>query len=295
MAREKRLIVNADDLGLHPTVNQAVDQGVRNGILTSASIMAGAEAFDGALDVVRRNPGLGVGIHLTLNGQRPVAPPDRIKTLIGEDGLLHERHVDLFRGIVLGTIRRDEVALEFEAQIRKVLDAGITPTHVDSHRHVHLFPPILSVLVPLLRRYGIGRMRRAILRAGDLRLGGIEKVGFLMVAAMGGGCARDILSPDRFFGFFESGNIDAAAVKRIVRSLGPETAELAVHPATDNEMLKARYPSWSDRHRWPCSWEKELEAVCDPSVKSLIEERRVRLVHFGSLQDNDRDAVCNPG
>ena len=153
----KRLIVNADDFGLHAAVNHGIRDAYSGGIVTSTSLMAVGAAFDEAVAIARDCPELGVGVHLTLVGARPVA--SAVASLVDGKGDFCASYPVFLRRYLQGTIRRDEVARELAAQIEKVTQAGIRPTHLDSHQHLHVVPGISAIVLDLARRFAIPAVR----------------------------------------------------------------------------------------------------------------------------------------
>ena len=152
----KNLIVNADDLGWTDGVNRGILDAFRGGIVTSTSLLANGSAFVAGAKAAKTAPGLGVGVHLNLSDGAPVAEPGSVMSLLdgqgkfvgGPESLLLRR---ARRGLLLAEVER-----EWDAQIRKVLEAGIRPTHLDGHKHVHMLPGLLEIALRLRQRHGRG-------------------------------------------------------------------------------------------------------------------------------------------
>ena len=123
----RKLVVNADDFGFTRDVNQGIIEAHRHGILTAATIMSVGAEFEDAVRLARENPTLDIGVHLVLVGQPPY--PMTVARLM--------------RALMLGRIRIYE---ELSAQVRRVLDAGLKPSHLDTHKHTHLLPPVLDAV-----------------------------------------------------------------------------------------------------------------------------------------------------
>src|SRR5919198_4988510 len=155
----KRLIVNADDFGLSDGINRAVLLGHRQGVITSATLMANGAGFAAAVDMASTAPGLGVGIHLNLTEGKPVAVPSCVPGLVDARGFFAHTVQQLGWQALRGTLCLREVERELRAQIEKVLVAGVPVTHLDSHKHVHLMPPISRVVMRLATEYGIRGIR----------------------------------------------------------------------------------------------------------------------------------------
>ena len=155
-----RLILNADDFGLTPGINRAVERLHCAGALTSATLMATGPAFDGAVEVTLRNPKLGVGCHLVFTDGVPVSHPETIPTLLGADGkTFRPSNLDFLQALLRGTISEDEIALETQAQIQRLQRAGIDVTHIDSHKHTHLFPAVARPVLHIAERCGVRAFR----------------------------------------------------------------------------------------------------------------------------------------
>jgi predicted glycoside hydrolase/deacetylase ChbG (UPF0249 family) len=144
-----RLILNADDFGLTRGVNRAIRELHQAGVLTSATLMATGRAFDDAVAIAHANPTLGVGCHIVLTDGVPVSNPASIPSLMGRDGKhFRPKLMDFVIALLRGKINEAEIELEALAQVRKLQQAGIDVTHLDTHKHTHMFP---TVTRPLLR------------------------------------------------------------------------------------------------------------------------------------------------
>lgn len=146
----KHLILNADDFGYSYGVNYGIIESHLRGVLTSTTLMAGMPGFDHAVSLAKAHPSLGVGVHLTLTCGRPVLTDH--KTLTEPNGDFHSQAYYHNEEQLLD---KDEVYREWKAQIEKVLAAGIEPTHLDSHHHVHTFRGLEDVFVRLAREYDL--------------------------------------------------------------------------------------------------------------------------------------------
>ena len=144
---ERVLIVNADDLGLCPSVNQAIFEVFEAGNLSSATLMVNMPGTKDALDRVGAYPALGVGLHFCLTEGTSLSGPSG---LTAPDGSFRPRP-ELAKAAVKGRVQAPDVVRELVAQLAVLEEAGIAPTHVDSHQHVHMLPAILEAMVPVLR------------------------------------------------------------------------------------------------------------------------------------------------
>jgi predicted glycoside hydrolase/deacetylase ChbG (UPF0249 family) len=153
-------VVVADDFGRALSVNRAVAAGSEKGVLTAASIMAGGDAFDDAVEVAKGHPALSVGLHVTLSGGRPVLPPGDVPGLICGGGLFEESPARA--GTAYWRHRRTlagQIAAEVKAQFDKAQEAGIRLTHVDCHHHLHMHPLLFSIIAKEAAQRGIGWVR----------------------------------------------------------------------------------------------------------------------------------------
>src|SRR5215813_4743172 len=157
--RTKRLIVNADDFGLTAGVNRAVIEGHTRGVITSATLMANMPAFDAAVRLAKDHPSLGVGLHINITQGRPVADASRVGSLINDRGEFWGTSMAVFKRLLAGRLKIEEVVIELRAQIEKALNAGLRPTHVDSHKHTHALPQICEAIISTVKDYGINAVR----------------------------------------------------------------------------------------------------------------------------------------
>jgi chitin disaccharide deacetylase len=283
MAVPKRLIVNADDLALHPCVNQAIVKAHREGIVTSTTILAGGSAFFDAVAGVKSCPELGVGVHLCLVDQKPVLDPAKIPSLVDKDGKFPDSYGAFLRGLVLQRFRMSDVRRELEAQITRVLDQGLKVTHLDSHQHLHLLPGISSVVAELGIKMGLRRIRVP----SEIVIRGCESPSILrrlqgqIVLGLARKRRREFLrrgltSPDHFAGFGRGGNFNADNWRALIPQLREGVTEVMVHPGADNSALQ------SATH-WNYHWEQELAALTDPNLKQLIQDHGIQLVNYRDL------------
>jgi predicted glycoside hydrolase/deacetylase ChbG (UPF0249 family) len=269
----RRLIVNADDMGLHPGINAGILHAHRDGIVTSASLCAGGAAFEDAVTGLKAS-GLDLGVHLTLSGEAPVAPASALPTLAPE-GRLPAYFTALFAGLLTGRIKLDDVERELTAQLARVADTGLAPSHLDSHQHVHLHPALLPVVTKLAKRFAVGAVR-----AGR-RVVPLLGVRPAVLALFAWGAARRVRreglrSPDAMVGVAESGRLGEDRLLRAIDRLPEGTSELICHPGTDGAAIGAAYA-------WGFSWDEETRALTAPRVREALVRRGVALVSYREL------------
>jgi hopanoid biosynthesis associated protein HpnK len=292
----KRLIVNADDFGFTRGVNAGIRQAFERGILTSATLMANGDAFDEAVAMARANPRLGVGIHLVAVGGRPVADPSEIPSLIDADGLLPRTLTDLIKLLARRRVRVEHIEREFAAQVERVCRAGLTPTHLDSHKHAHTQPLVMTALARVADGFNIRAVRNPFERlrapfvtgASARTRRGVYLKQAVMSAAVAVRArafrritsAHGLCAPDFFCGVRLTGLLDAEAVRRVIEGLSDGTTELMCHPALyDDELEQAATRLKRERQR-------ELEALTDESVRRTVHSTGVRLINYGELTEH---------
>jgi hopanoid biosynthesis associated protein HpnK len=287
----RNLIVNADDLGWTQGVNRGIAEAHRNGIVTSASLLANGKAFAGAVDLVQVMPGLGVGVHLNLSDGAPVAAREQVKSLVNEAGMLESGPESLLLRLARRGLALDEVEREWEAQIRKARGAGIQPTHLDGHKHVHMLPGLFEIALRLAKRHGIGAVRvaheasnlRAALssggehRASVVMKQGVQARGLKLLARDARGQAErmGIATADYFCGIAQTGEMTREGVARLLKSLPEGTTELMCHPGyVDAELGESAT-------RLQGSRQAEVEILTDTKIRNLVASRGIRLIDYG--------------
>jgi len=252
----KKLVVNADDFGFTRDVNQGILEAHQNGILRAATLMANGAAFEDAVRAAHENPGLDIGCHLVLVRGYSLAEPNR---------RLPQSVSELIRAMALGRIR---VYDELAAQVRKILAAGIRPTHLDTHKHTHLFPPVLEAVARISREFGIRWVRcpfeppwRGLLRKRFHSV--LERYG----------CR----TTDHFIGFQLTGRLRTQELVRLIHHLPAGTTELMCHPGRCGSELRHAATRLKE------SRERELAALIAAETRAAVEAAQVRLVSYREL------------
>jgi predicted glycoside hydrolase/deacetylase ChbG (UPF0249 family) len=154
----KRLIVTADDMGLSRATTDAIFEAFQHGIVTSASLIVNLPGADYAFERLRATPGLDVGVHLNISGGFPITLARKIPSLVTSGGTFFPFEI-LKRRLWRGSVSSRDIEAEFRAQIRKMKDHGVTPTHANSHNHVHFHPLVARAFTRALLSEGITRAR----------------------------------------------------------------------------------------------------------------------------------------
>ena len=268
---KKFLIVTADDFGLHAAINEAVEQASRAGVLTAASLMVAAPAAADAIRRAHELPDLRVGLHVVLADGRSVLPRGLIPALVDETGRFGGRmFLDGLRYFALLAVRR-QLAAEIRAQFQAFARTGLVLDHVNAHKHFHLHPSLLEMLLRIGREFGVRAVRVPrepvwfAMRAGGPLAGSVGAALFAPWLALMRRRLRaaGIVHNDQVFGIACSGSMGEARLLEIVARLPPGVTEIYLHPATESGAAIAASMS-AYRH---CD---ELAALLSPRVRAAI-------------------------
>jgi len=276
----KQLIVTADDFGAALAVNDAVERGHIEGVLTAASLMVGASAAADAVARTRRLPKLRVGLHLVLVEGRPMSDPADIPDLVTADGAFRTDMARLGAEIFFKVGARRQLAREIEAQFQAYAATGLPLDHVNTHKHFHLHPTITDMIVRIGPRFGMKAMRtpiepRAVLVAVEPAASPHSSYVTAPWARLGKARLRraGIATPDQVFGLNWSGAMTAGRLAGLIRRLPEGLSEIYLHPAT-----AAAYDGSAPGYRYV----EEFEALIDPNV---IAATRAEGLALGGFSD----------
>jgi len=262
----KQLVVNADDFGFTPDVNQGIVESHRDGILTATTLMANGDAFDDAVRLAREHPTLDIGCHLVLVSGRSVLTGDPYPPTVSELLLaIAKRQIRIY----------DELA----AQVRKIVAAGVAPTHLDTHKHTHLAPPVLDAVARISEESGIRWVRRPfdfpmtttapfLKRATSQALGLVRRRFHRTLER------HHCRTTDTFAGFQITGRFRTGELINLIHQLPDGLTELMCHPG------RCREPLLQARTRLKQSREEELTALTAPETRQALEECGVELVTY---------------
>jgi chitin disaccharide deacetylase len=272
LSSRKQLVVNADDFGFTPDVNEGIIQAHREGILTSTTLMANGEAFDQAVVLARQTPTLDIGCHLVLvEGRSLVSGSPFPETPGGLLAVIARRQIQVYR--------------ELRAQVERIAGAGIQPTHLDTHKHTHLLPPVLESVARLAEEFGIGWVRRPFdfpLTAGH---GAVPLLKQLTSSALGFARPRfhrvlqahHCRTTNHFAGFRITGRLRTQELVALLGALPEGSTELMCHPGRCGDALRRA------RTRLKESRQAELEALTAPAVREAISRAGIELVDYRRL------------
>lgn len=286
MTKQKSILLNADDFGRHPAINQAVAQAAQDGLLRSASLMPGEPAFKEAVGLARSLPNLEIGVHLTLVDGKPLMPQENVPSLLGADGRFYPSHREFVRAYLSGRIRLEEVRLELSAQFQRIMQEKLRVTHVDSHQHIHILPGIFPIVLKLAQSHGI-RSVRIPQAAGGIRsclAGGsagdrIARFGLWLLCCRMRRKAEQygFYVPDHFIGLIAGGAVDEVFLMRQLERLPDGLTEIMVHPGLDNTVLPDCYA-----HRWEHDFEGEYQCCLSPRIAEFLRRKEIGLGSFRS-------------
>lgn len=287
----KRLLVTADDAGLHPGMTAGALAAHDAGFVTAVSVSSNGRAFEDAVARLRERPGLDVGIHLTLVGETPLSPPPDVRSLLGRDGRLLPGWPVFARRWLLGQVRPDHVETELRRQIERLRATGLPVLHANAHQHLHVLPGLFEIVLRLAEEHRIPWVRipaepAAVLPASP------RAVQIALLNALGRR-ARRRLCPEgpraagRTIGVLTAGHLTVEALGRALDQAGDqagEISELVCHPGQGDAALAAAYP-------WRYAWDAETAALCDPRVPGLLRDRGIELTSFSQLNKNPAMSV----
>ena len=282
----RRLIVNADDFGLTPGVNRGIVESHSGGIVTSTTLMANSAAFEDAVQLARLNPKLSVGCHLVLVDGSPLLGANRVPSLM--DGAHFRQDISGFALRALGgRLDTDEIEAEATAQIHKLQSAGIQVSHIDTHKHTHMFPQVLRPLLRAARACGVRAIRNPFgwiafswianrpklwQRYGQVKLLNLLAGKFRRAVADAG-----MITTDGSVGVVATGALDDRLLHFILETLPEGTWEFVTHPGYNDADLQ------DVATRLRASRALELGILTSPPTRNLADRRGIQLISYRDL------------
>jgi predicted glycoside hydrolase/deacetylase ChbG (UPF0249 family) len=289
-----QVIINADDFGLTPNVNHAIIELFEAGALTSTTALAAADHVEAGLAALPPRFRDRVGLHLCLDEERPASDPADVPTLVDPaTGRLPQRG-RLVGGLVLGRVSREEIYRELKAQVDRLIDLGVRPSHFDSHGHLHAFPAVAAVVARLMDEYGVVAVRRPVesfwFPGRSPRHS--KRIPVSLAISL---CARrsfasslkDKVTTAGFSGLLTSGHADVSTLASLgerLRRANLPSIEIMCHPGLVNDDGVDRYRDWG------YDWRLEFEAI--KSVRAtLFADDRLQPAAFADLIENQSARV----
>jgi chitin disaccharide deacetylase len=287
----RQLIVNADDFGMTAGVDRAIIETHNSGVVSSATLMATGAAFDDAVAAATSAPNLSVGCHVVLVDGAPVSLPDTIDTLLAirsaEPNKFFSSLSAFAARAMLGGFDQDQLVTEITAQIRKIQNAGLYVTHLDTHKHAHIFPEITTALLRAARICEVRAVRNPFIpvkamkakqfkgksslwkRYGQVRMLHTFSRQFLQRTKRAG-----VLTPDGVVGVVETGTPDFDLLRESLSALPEGTWELVCHPGyVDADLLAAGTRLQESR-------DEERRMLTSPELKTFLQEQKIELIGY---------------
>ncbi len=305
----RKLIVNADDFGLTLGVNRAIVEGHVDGVVSSTTLMANGAQFDDAVTKARATPSLSVGCHVVLVDGTPVSPSGALDTLRAIRSAAPQKFYSSLSAFaaraMLGGFDRDQLVAEVTAQIRKIQSTGLQVTHLDSHKHAHIFPEILAALLRAARVCGVRAIRNPIVpvqalparqfkdkpqlwkRYGQVRVLHTFSGQFLRQTKRAG-----LLTPDGVVGVIETGAAGSAGFSSLLRqtlaSLPEGTWELVCHPGYNDADLRAAGTRLLD------SRDEERRLLTSAELRQFLEEQEIQVISYREFVEQRLEPSVEP-
>lgn len=254
----RQLVINADDLGFDTDTLSATTRLMEQGRITSATILTGFPASEAAMRFARDHAkDFSFGLHFNIAEGRP-AGAEPVPSLVGKGGEFHAPISQRLRALT-GALRRKDLVNELTAQLSILADHGVTPTHLDSHGHLHKFPPVLKAMLPVMQRFGIRRIRRAQTSYDNQRAHNRLIDGHCNRAFTASGC-------DMTDHFFNTRTQDKSWFDQFVAALPTGKAELGVHPGQAEDWRRA-----------------EMQALDDPEFFTKLSSHQIGLISYHDI------------
>jgi predicted glycoside hydrolase/deacetylase ChbG (UPF0249 family) len=281
---EKLLIINADDFGFSPGVNKGIIQAHTKGVLTSATIMANMPAAEEAAELAKKTPTLGIGVHLNLTNGKPLCKDKIVGCLLDAAGdfTLKPQSLALL-SLISGKIRA-AIEAELSAQIQSVIDSGLKPTHLDSHKHIHSFPTIFPIVCRLAKQFAIPAIRFTFEpkqlcrppwpftdRQSRNRVALVRSMAKINLWQN-----KTCFKSQALLGVAHTGNINIDFFRAVSLYNNAAIAEVMTHPGYSYDLDAGKTRLVKQR-------QIELEALCSEKTKQYFKDAGTKLVHYGQL------------
>jgi chitin disaccharide deacetylase len=276
--RERLLVVNADDYGLSEGISRGILRAHDAGVVTSVSVLAVGPAVVRSVAWLRDRPALGVGAHLAVVGEDPPLLSAReIPTLVDRRGSFRPGWRMFMTAAVTGRVDMADVYREFQAQLdRLVDDLGLTLSHVDTHQHLHLYPPVARIVTQLAADRGIGAVRVPTSAAPGPRGLVIRRWSRALASRLN---VAQLAFPQAYGGLDEAGALTLPRLEALVDRLArgrADVIEVNCHPGEPTAQDRARYA-------WGYRWEEELAGLTSPFLREALQRLDLRLGRFSDL------------
>ncbi|WP_432738558.1 ChbG/HpnK family deacetylase [Maridesulfovibrio sp. FT414] len=278
------VVINVDDLGLHPAVRRAVDNLAGMGVVTSSTLLANGPDLSEAVLLQDKHRGLGLGAHLNLLRGKPISNPDHISSLVDDDGLLFGNYTSLLLRYITGRIRLAEVEKEWSAQIEYLLDHQVRLTHFDSEKHIHAWPGLYNLAGKLARRYGIKWIRRPSEHTPLSRMDkGMLRTRFLQLCLAGSFPSEEPRTAKCVWGIGDQkANLKPELFEKHVDIYRPDIIEIVCHPGLPGEG-DGPLPSEFGPMRVDTQWREEYNSLAHNGWLEIFEIIGAKAVNYGQI------------
>jgi hypothetical protein len=272
------IIVNADDYGYSEGVSRGILDLARKGIVTATGVLANSPFFDEHMRSLLSVPQVDIGVHLNLTTGRPLTA--RLASLlVPSGGEFHSKKYGLALSILSGSIAKNVVEEEWDAQIRRCLEAGLRLWFLNSHEHLHMLPPLYSMIRRLAERHGIPYIRhtRAEWFGSPTKESLVRNSMLQILDWVNRGGSR--LTAPCLLGASQSGKLDLKYLEtRLATLRRGQVYELMCHPGLSiaGEEVDPRLYAYHD-------WEGELNALLCAEKLGFFGVRRIGFRDLGSL------------
>jgi hopanoid biosynthesis associated protein HpnK len=285
LAIVRRLIINADDFGLTSGVNRGILESHHKGVVTSSTLMACGAQFDQAAALAAHAPRLSIGCHVVLVDGSPQLSGDQVSSLTASGSVARFRESLIsFAGLaVAGRLDQEQIENEVTAQIRKLQASGITVSHLDSHKHTHMFPVVLKAMLRAAKNCGVRAIRNPFEPLVFAKIGSWKRQFQLKILQRYRATFRQelaetgMVTPDGCIGIAATGGLTLATFQSLIKNLPEGTWELVSHPGyIDVELGEIKT-------RLRTSREKELVILTSEAAKESLDRAQIELISYHDL------------
>lgn len=280
--QRRLMILSGDDYGLTPGVSEGILRAHEYGVLTSTSVLTNTPAFD-QYSTALSSSGIDVGLHICFAGEDPpLLTATEIPTLMAPGGGLNRDWKQFLRQWLRGGIDPEDLAREADAQFDALVAAGVTPSHLDTHQHLHLWPPLASMIIHLAARRQVPAVRVPTSRFPAPTHVGVNALSRRLRRKVAN---HNLATTDRFAGLHQAGSWNeprlTGTIERMAR-LGVESIEIGTHPGLSHDPDRARY-------RWGYQWSREFDALTSARLNETVARCGFALGGFGDLTARKRN------
>ena len=262
----KNIIITCDDFGMHESINRAALKTYQNNMLDQVSLVSNGLAFDDAIETLKKMPDVRVGFHFNIIEGFPVARKEYVSTLLNSEGLFLNSVKRFVVNCIINGLNINHIRNEFEAQILKIKDAKINISYLDSHRHLHLYPPIANILKELIKEYSIKKVRNVTVPFFALKTDPAKLFSLLLFYISNNKYGADKFIADRFLGYFQNGRVNIKDINYWFNHINSKNKyEISLHLGENNKVIEEKL-KWVNIGYY-ADWEGEFKAINSTILK----------------------------